>query len=114
MGLLHNHLLCCGRYSRMVDKLSRGSNSNSFKTVSIDIGVIAGQSYRNTKNCNIDQKERKKKKHLISHLKKKFYVNSTEMYMLLASQNRHFICQNRVHAITCLIFIQPGACSARY
>ena len=59
----------------MVDKLSRGSNSSSFKTVSIDIGVIGvqGNATETRKNCNIDQKERKKKqKHFIkSHLRKK-------------------------------------------
>ena len=73
----------------MVDKLSRGSISNSFKTVSIDIGVIGvqGKATETRKTVILTKKkERKKKKHLIkSHLKKKkFYVNSTEMYMTFA------------------------------
>ena len=64
----------------MVDKLSRGSNSSSFKTVSIDIGVIGVQGKtsetRNTviltKKKERTKKKKKEKKHLIkSHLKKK-------------------------------------------
>ena len=37
---------CCWNanlYSRMVDKLSKGSNSSTLKNVSIDIGVIGMQ-----------------------------------------------------------------------
>ena len=71
----------------MVDKLSRGSNSSSFKTVSIDIGVIGvqGKATETRKTVKLTKKKERKKKHLIkSHLKKKFYVNSTEMYMTFA------------------------------
>ena len=70
-------LLQCKPVFQNGGKLSRGSNSNSFKTVSIGIGVIGVQGKAtetgNTKNCNIDQKERKKKKKKLikSHLKKK-------------------------------------------
>ena len=59
----------------MVDKLSRGSNSSSLKTVSIDIGVIGvqGKATETRKTVILTKtKERKNKKHLIkSHLKKK-------------------------------------------
>ena len=44
----------------MVDKLSKGNNSSTFKTVSIDIGVIGVQG-KATKNYNIDQKTNKQK-----------------------------------------------------
>ena len=74
-----------------MDKLSRGSNSSSLKTVSIDIGLIGvqGKATETRKTVILTKKkERKKekKKHLVkSYLKKKkFYVNSTEMYMTLA------------------------------
>ena len=43
----------------MVDKLSKGSNSSTFKTVLIDIGVIGVQG-KATKNYNIDQKKQTK------------------------------------------------------
>ena len=75
----------------MVDKLSRGSNSSSFKTVSIDIGVIEvqGKATETRKTVILTKKkERKKEKEkntLSNHIwKKKFYVNSTEMYMTFA------------------------------
>ena len=59
----------------MVDKLSRGSNSSSLKTVSVDIGVIGvqGKATETRKTVILTKKkERKKKKNLIkSHLKKK-------------------------------------------
>ena len=54
--------------------------------LSIDIGVIGvqGKATETRKNCNIDQKERNKNT-LSNHIwKKKFYVNSTEMYMTFA------------------------------
>ena len=58
----------------MADKFSKGSNSSTFKNVSIDIGVIG---YGNTKTVILTKK---KKKNTKSHLKKeKVYVNSTEM-----------------------------------
>ena len=71
----------------MVDKLSWGSNSSSFKTVSIDIGVIVvqGKATETRKTVILTKKKERKKQHLIkSHLKKKIYVNSTEMYMTFA------------------------------
>ena len=61
----------------MVDKLSRGSNSSSFKTVSIDIGVIGvqGKATETRKTVILTKKKerrKKEKKTLIkSHLKKK-------------------------------------------
>ena len=44
-----------GAHSRMADKLSKGSNSSTFKIVKW-YGVIrdAGKSYGNTKNCNTE------------------------------------------------------------
>ena len=62
----------------MVDKLSRGSNSSSLKTVSIDIGVIRvqGKATETRKTVILtkkkEKKKQKKKQHLIkSPLKKK-------------------------------------------
>ena len=59
----------------MVDKLSRGSNSSSFKTVSVDIGVIGvqGKATETRKTVILTKKkENNKTKHLLkSHLKKK-------------------------------------------
>ena len=61
----------------MVDKLSRESNSSSFKTVSIDIGVIGvqGKATETRKTVILTKrKERKKKKktpHQITFEKKK-------------------------------------------
>ena len=61
----------------MVDKLSRGSNSSSLKTVSVDIGVIRvqGKATETRKTVILTKKKetkKKKKKNLIkSHLKKK-------------------------------------------
>ena len=56
---------CCNanRYSRMVDKLSRGSNSSSFKTVSIDIGVIEvqGKATETRKTVILTKKKERKK-----------------------------------------------------
>ena len=72
----------------MVDKLSRWNNSSTFKTVSIDIGVIGVQvKATETRKTVIltKKKERKKKKHYqITFEKKKFYVDPTEMYMTFA------------------------------
>ena len=68
-------------------------DSSTFKNVSVDIGVVnwywcdrgAGQSYGNTKNCNIDNKNKTKKTYYqITFEKKKFHINSTEMYMAFA------------------------------
>ena len=69
-------------HSRMVDKLSKGSNPSTFKNVSSDIGVIEMQD-----KATETGKKTQKTYTIISHLKKKFYVNSTEMYTwrLLAS-----------------------------
>ena len=69
----------------MVDKLSRGSNSSSLKTVSIDIGVIRvqGKATETRKTVKLTKKKERKEKHLIkSHLKKK--KSSTEMYIAFA------------------------------
>ena len=77
---------CCNanRYSRMVDKFSTGSNSRTFKTVSIDIGVIGvqGKATETRKTVILTKKKKRKKKKMLSnHIwKKKFYVTSTEMY----------------------------------
>ena len=51
-------------YSRMVDKLSKGSNSSTFKTVSTDIGVIGmqGKALKYEKLQYWQQKKKKKKK----------------------------------------------------
>ena len=71
----------------MVDKLSRGSNSSSLKTVSIDIGVIGvqGKATETRKTVILTKKKGKKNnKNTLSNQKKKFYVNSTEMYMTFA------------------------------
>ena len=74
----------------MVDKLSRGSNASSFKTVSIDIGVIGvqGKATETRKTVILTKKKERKKRRkntLSNHIwKKKFYVNSTEMYMTFA------------------------------
>ena len=54
-------LLNANLYSRMADKLSKGSNSSTLKNLSVEIGD-AGQSYGNTKNCNIDDNKNKTKK----------------------------------------------------
>ena len=47
----------------MVDKLSRGSNSSSFKTVSIDIGVIGvqGKATETQKTVILTKKKERKK-----------------------------------------------------
>ena len=72
----------------MVDKLSKGSNSSTFKTVSVDIGVIGVQGkVMETRKTVIRPKRKEKKttKKLSNHIwKKKFYINSTEMYMTFA------------------------------
>ena len=75
----------------MADKLSKGSNSCTFKNVSVDIGVIG---YGNTKTVILTKtktKEKKKKKkkkknthYQITFEKEKFYVNSTDMCMAFA------------------------------
>ena len=61
----------------MVDKLSKGSNSSTFKTVSIDIGMIGVQG-KATKNYNIDPPKK------TTFEKNNSTVNSTEMYMTFA------------------------------
>ena len=74
----------------MVDKLSRESNSSSFKTVSIDIGVIGvqGKATETRKTVILtkrkERKEKKKTPYQITFEKKKFHVNSTKMYMPFA------------------------------
>ena len=71
----------------MVDKLSRGSNSSSLKTVSIDTGVIGVQGKATeTRQTVILTKKKERKKNTLSNYiwKKKFYVNLTEMYMTFA------------------------------
>ena len=73
----------------MVDKFSRGSNSSTFKTVSIDIGMIGvqGKATETRKTVILTkkkEKEKKKKKHCQITFEKKFYVSSTEMYMTVA------------------------------
>ena len=70
----------------MADKLSKGSYSSTEKCVGwYWCDRDAGQSYGNTKNYNIDNKTKTKKKKLSNHIwkKKKLYANSTEMYNLL-------------------------------
>ena len=51
-------------YSRMAGKLSKGSNSSTFKTVSADIGVIGmqGKALKYEKLQYWQQKKKKKKK----------------------------------------------------
>ena len=77
----------------MADKLSKGSNSSTFKNVSIDIGVIGIQDKATETRKTVILTTKTKQKHTIkSHLKKKkFYVDSTEMYMAFACLHRHFI-----------------------
>ena len=58
----------------MVDKLSRGSNSSSFKTVSIDIDVIGVQGNATETRKTViltKKKERKNKNTLSNHIWKK-------------------------------------------
>ena len=48
----------------MADKLSKGSNSSTFKNVSIDIGVIGMQGKATeTRKTVLTKKKKKKKKH---------------------------------------------------
>ena len=56
----------------------------ALSNVSIDIGVICGQgkTTETQKKCNIDSKT--KDTNQITFEKKKFYVNSTEMYIVMA------------------------------
>ena len=67
----------------MADKLSKGSNSSTFKNVSIDIGVIG---YGNTKTVILTKTKTKEKNthYQITFEKEKFYVNSTDMCMAFA------------------------------
>ena len=76
----------------MADKLSKGSNSSTFKlsidigalsNVSVDIGVIRMQD-KATETRKTAILTEKKQQQFKSHLKKKFYVNSTELYMEFA------------------------------
>ena len=70
---------CCNAnlYSNMADKLSKGSNSSTFKNVSIDIGVIGYGNMKTViltkkKTTKKNQQKKNQKKHTIkSHLKKK-------------------------------------------
>ena len=57
----------------MADKLSKGSNSSTFKNVSTDIGVIGmqGKATETRETVIFDQKKKNKKKTIKSHLKKK-------------------------------------------
>ena len=68
-------------YSRMADKLSKERNFSTFKNVSIDNGVIGmqGKAPETRKTVILTQKQNKKTHGQITQ--KKFYVNSTEMYM---------------------------------
>ena len=85
---------CCNAnlYYRMADKLSKGSNSSTFKNVWIDIGVIGMQGKGKTRKTVIltktnnnkqNKTKRTHKKHTIkTYLKKKVLcLNSTELYM---------------------------------
>ena len=53
----------------MVDKLSRGSNSSSFKTVSIDIDVIGvqGNATETRKTVILTKKKARKNKNTLSN-----------------------------------------------
>ena len=66
-------------YSRMADKLSKGSNSSAFKTVSIDIGVIGkqGKTAETRKTAILTAKNNNKKHQINSQFEKN--LNSTEM-----------------------------------
>ena len=57
----------------MVDKLSRGSNSSSLKTMSIDIGVIGvqGKATETRKTVILTTKKERKKNTLSNHIWKK-------------------------------------------
>ena len=57
----------------MVDKLSRGSNSSSLKTVSIDIGVVGvqGKATETRKTVILTKKKERKKNTLSNHIWKK-------------------------------------------
>ena len=79
----------------MADKLSKGSNSSTFKNVSIDIGVIGMQSKATETRKTViltstktKQTNKQKEKIIKSSSKNRFYVNSTEIYMAF---ERHFI-----------------------
>ena len=63
----------------MADKLSKGSNSSTFKNVSLDIGVIRMQGKAMETRKTVIRTKKKKKNHQITFEKKKFYINSTEM-----------------------------------
>ena len=128
----------------MADKLSKGSNSSTFKlsidigalsNVSVDIGVIRMQdkATETRKTAILTEREKKKKKKQKKKknktknktkkkkttnqitFEKKFYVNSTELYMEFACllEQTLYLNSKRV-IIICLIFIQPGACCVRY
>ena len=70
----------------MADKLSKERNSSTFKNVSIDIGVIGmqGKAKETRKTAILTTKTKQKTHYQINLKKKKFYVNSTEMYMAFA------------------------------
>ena len=120
---------CCNAnlYYRMADKLSKGSNSSTFKNVWIDIGVIGMQGKGKTRKTVIltktnnnkqNKTKRTHKKHTIkTYLKKKVLcqflirLNCTCRICLPPKKTLYL---NREHGIICLLFIQPGACSARY
>ena len=68
---------CCNAnmYSRMADKLSKGSNSSTFKTVSTYIGVIGmhgkAPKYEKLQNWQQSQQQIKTKKWWVNHIWKK-------------------------------------------
>ena len=67
------------------------------------------------KKTTTKKKKKKKTTDKSNHIwNKKFYVNSTEMYMTFACLLQQNLYLNSEDVILCLIFIQPGACSARY
>ena len=83
--------------------------------MSVDVGVIGMQDKATetwktvilTTTTTKKKKRNKRKHYQITFEKKKFYVNSTEMYMA-------FACLLKSEHRACLIFIQPRACSVRY
>ena len=78
----------------MADKLSKGSNSSTLKNLSVEIGN-AGQSYGNTKNCNIDdnknktnKKKKKKKKKEEKKKKKKHEKKHTHTHYQITFEKK--------------------------
>ena len=60
-------------YSRMADKLSKESNSTTFKSASIYIVVtgMQGKATETQKNCNTDSKKQQQQNIKITYEKKK-------------------------------------------